>query len=234
MYSLELQGSDLVLGMQWLQTLGLVLHDWKNLMMQFEIDKRQYFLKGETTMRVAYESIHSLQQLMANGLETILMQITGVTNGNAPEFPDSTAAPTTAPNMAQLLVEYHSIFQNPSLPPMQAHDHQINLEAGANPVNVCPYRYPHIQKNEIERAMKEMLTTGIIRPSNSSFSSSVLLVKKKDGSWRFCIDYRALNKAIVKDRYPILVIDELLDELHGAFFFFLQSWISSLVITKFE
>ena len=82
-----------------------------------------------------------------------------------------------------------------------------------------PYHHPRRFKDEIEKAIKELLVMGHIKPSSSPFAYSVVLVLKKDGTMRMCIDYRALNKKTIKNWYPIPRIDELMDELHGVVFF---------------
>lgn len=119
-----------------------------------------------------------------------------------------------------IMNQYTTIFQEAQcLPPQRSQDHKILLMQEAIPISVKPYWYPHYQKNEIEKMVKGLLSSGVIRPSTSPYSSPVLLVKKHDGSWRLCVDYRELNNIIIKDKYPIPVIDELLDELKRARFF---------------
>jgi hypothetical protein len=83
-------------------------------------------------------------------------------------------------------------------------------------VNTRPYRLSHSQKDTMEALILQLLKKQVIRPSVSPYSSPTILVKKKDGTWRLCIDYRKLNKLTVKNKFPIPVIEDLLDELHGA------------------
>jgi hypothetical protein len=131
---------------------------------------------------------------------------------------DSITAPEAL--LEELLTTFDGLFAEPSgLPPPRARDHNIVLKLGTLPVAVRPYRYPAAHKDELERQCAAMIAQGIVRRSDSVFSSPVLLVKKPDGSWRFCVDYRALNALTIKDAFPIPVVDELLDELHGACFF---------------
>lgn len=107
----------------------------------------------------------------------------------------------------------------PGQPPNRGFEHTNKLEPGIQAVITTPYRHPKAYKDEIEKAIQELLALGHIKPSSSPFASSVVLVKKKDGTLRMCIDYRALNKKTLKNRYPIPRIDELMDELRGANYF---------------
>jgi hypothetical protein len=134
--------------------------------------------------------------------------------------PDAARLHTTSASASlldELLASFGDVFAEPQgLPPLRASDHCITLKPGAQPVAVRPHRYPASHKDELERQCAAMMDQGIIRCSSSAFSSPVLLVKKADGTWRFCVNYHALNALTIKDAFPIPVVDELLDELHGA------------------
>ena len=209
-FVLPLQGLDVVLGVQWLELLGPTLCDWKAHTMEFEWAGQKRMVRGllyKPITQVQPEEI-SKEARMGQACFALTFQ------------PENDAAPPQVPiEMSCLLQQFEEVFQVPSeLPPSRDIEHHITLKEGVDPVNVRPYRYAHFQKAEIEKQVEEMLRSGLIQPSSSPFSSPVLLVKKKDGSWRFCTDYPALNSATVKDRFPIPTVDDMLDELHGAKF----------------
>nr|GEU41725.1 putative mitochondrial protein [Tanacetum cinerariifolium] len=119
--------------------------------------------------------------------------------------------------LLHILIDSGNVFEVPTeLPPRRSFDHRRLLKEENVTINIRPYRYPPSQKDTIEAIVKELLDSGVIRPSNIPFSSPIVMVKKKYGSWRMCIDYRHLNKHTVKDKFPIPVIEELIDELQGA------------------
>ena len=209
-FILPLEGYEAVLGTQWLRTLGEILWDFSKLVMKFHCDGNQIILKGLTDKVV---DSHALSKEVTRFPVGAFVQVMAI------DRPMTTSVATT-PELHELLEVFGEIFQEPvGLPPNRAQDHHIPLQPGSRPVCSKPYRHPYYQKGEIERLVSEMLSTGVIHPSNSPFSSPVVMVKKKDGTWRMCIDYRSLNQITIKDKFPIPLIDELLDELSGAKFF---------------
>nr|GEW69867.1 putative reverse transcriptase domain-containing protein [Tanacetum cinerariifolium] len=104
----------------------------------------------------------------------------------------------------------------PGLPPPRQVEFKIELIPGAAPVVRAPYHLAPSELKELSDQLKELFEKGFIRPSSSPWGAPVLFVKKKDGSFCMCIDYRELNKLIVKNRYPLLRIDDLFDQLQGS------------------
>ncbi|GJT91412.1 putative reverse transcriptase domain-containing protein [Tanacetum coccineum] len=108
------------------------------------------------------------------------------------------------------------IIEWSGLPPTRQVEFQIDLMPGAAPVARAPYRLAPSEMKELSEQLQELSDKGFIRPSSSPWGAPVLFVKKKDGSFRMCIDYRELNKLTVKNRYPLPRIDDLFDQLQGS------------------
>jgi len=137
------------------------------------------------------------------------------------EISDQPVVPVQYPEEIQTLIQqFPELFQEPKgIPIGRSSSHTIPLIAGAQPFRLRPYRYNPTQKNEIENQVTKLLNNGMIQESQSSFASPVLLVKKKTGDWRICVDYRRLNAMTIKNRFPLPIFDEIVDELWGAKWF---------------
>lgn len=152
--------------------------------------------KGEETYLVAYKEEGMIPNSLAvpNEIVSILDEFTDVM---PPELPKK-------------------------LPPRRGVDHAIELEPGAKPPAMVPYRMAPPELDELKKQLKELLDAGYIRPSKAPYGAPVLFQKKHDGSLRMCIDYRALNKVTIKNKYPIPLVDDLFDKLGKA------QWFSKL------
>ena len=154
-----------------------------------------------------------MSKLLRKSQQCILVQLCSL---------DVQTSKSSIPVDLQRVIDNHSeVFADipKGLPPARDHDHTIHLHPGSVPPNIRPYRYSYAQKSEIEHLVAERLEAGITQPSQSAYSAPVVMVPKKDHAWHMCPDYRELNKMTMKDKFPIPVIDELLDELQGAIFF---------------
>ncbi|KAD7477848.1 hypothetical protein E3N88_00984 [Mikania micrantha] len=202
---LPISSLDLILGMEWLESLGEITHDWHKAWMRFIYQGTDVQLQGLSSNYSGSAALHQWLSFDEPSFDS-----------NSPFITVSSAlANVQHPAFTSLLSNFSHLFCAPlGLPPPRSHDHTILLNS-TQPICVCPYRYPHLHKTENERQVQELLALGMIQASTSAYSSPVILVRKKDKSWRMCVDYRALYKVTIPNKYPIPVVEELLDELHG-------------------
>ena len=115
----------------------------------------------------------------------------------------------------ELIQKHHKVFQEllMELPLNKKTEHLIDLVPRAKPINIRPYRYPHHHKTEIERLTQDLLKCGVISKSRSPYAAPVVLFRKKDRSFKLCIDYRGLTKVTIKNKFPIPFMGEMMDEL---------------------
>ena len=215
LFVVDIPDTNMILGVHWLITLGKVMTDWKTLEMEWYDEKtgRHEKIRGQHTYLPQTISAHRMEAIFWKGDIEWAVELCASEAG--------TTGQTIHPEIQSILDQYAIVFGEipPGQPPDQGFENTIELEQGIQAVITTSYRHPKAYWDEIERAIQELLALGHIQPSTSPFASFVVLVKKKDGTLRMCIDYRALNKKTLMNRYAIPRIDELMDELRGAHFF---------------
>nr|GEU90355.1 transposon Ty3-I Gag-Pol polyprotein [Tanacetum cinerariifolium] len=182
---LPLGGCEMVLEIQWLATLGNIQWNFKTLIMEFTYQDKKVILKGTQQTIVHWKQGNQKSERGKNIAKLSAMSVY--------------VHPATL-----LKLEINDSIPKPIAEVLEAYESFFNL-----------YRHLPNHKDAVELMVKELLDSGVIRNSKSSFSSPIVMVKKKDGSWRMCVDYMQLNKYKVKDKFPIPVIEELIDEMCG-------------------
>jgi hypothetical protein len=213
MISIPMGGVDVILGVQWLQSLGTMDFNFQELFMKFSLEGKKFELRGIIGKPSKMVSSNGMKKLIKKGHQGVIVQLFSLDV--------QTSKPYIPLDLQGIIDKNSKVFEEipRGFPPTHDHDHVIHLILGNVPPNIRPYRYPYSHKSEIEHMVEEMLDTGIIRRSQISYSAPMVRVLKKEGSWHMCPDYRKLNKLTIKDKFLILVIGELLDELHGAIYF---------------
>ncbi|GJZ94949.1 putative reverse transcriptase domain-containing protein [Tanacetum coccineum] len=210
----ELGSFDAIIGMDWLAKYQAVIMcaekivriPWKNKTLIIHGDGST---QGNVT-RLNIISCTKTQKYMEKGFPIFLAHVTTKEVEDKSEKKRLEDVP--------IVQDFLEVFPEdlPGLPPTRQVEFQIDLVPGAAPVARAPYRLAPSEMKELSEQLKELPDKGFIRPSSSPWGAPVLFVKKKDGSFRMCIDYRELNKLTVKNRYPLPRIDDLFDQLQGS------------------
>jgi hypothetical protein len=195
---------DVILGMDWLESHSPMMVHWKQKWLKFQYNNASIILHG----------------MSSTGMDSVLLQVCLISDDVAKEDQSLNSLPVEVQSLIQ---QYQHLFEAPvGLPPTRSCNHSIPLLPNSKPVAIRPYRYPPKMKDVLEQQVAEMLQQGLIKPSASEFSSPVLLVPKKDGGYRFCVDYRQLNSITAISKFPVPIFDQLMDELAHA------KWFSTL------
>jgi hypothetical protein len=208
---------DLILGIPFLKALGPILWDFNTLQMEFKFNGKRFVLRGAKPSSIKVVSNKSFNHTLQQGAQLCYLSVDIIQSEPATCF-QLQMAETLPLEIVHLLNTYADLFESPKglPPPRPGFDHQLPLKEGTTPFNIRPYRYSSVQKDIVDGLVEEMMEKGWIQHSNSPFASPVVLVRKKGGQWRLCVDYRRLNQATIKDKFPIPLIDDLMDELGGS------------------
>jgi hypothetical protein len=166
MFFIDMGGCDIVIGVEWLRTLGPILMYFKELTMPFQQEGQRYQFQGLTTGSLDIISSHRMENILKKGHSGIIAQL---------HYIKVVETPSVHPDLQAILSKHQAIFSTPQrIPPRGVHDHSIPLAPSSLPPNVLPYRHPFSQKNEIEKKIEELLQVGVIHPSTSPYSSPVV------------------------------------------------------------
>ncbi|GJX33444.1 putative reverse transcriptase domain-containing protein [Tanacetum coccineum] len=210
----ELGSFDVIIGMDWLRRChAVIVCDEKLVQIPYGNETLTFCgnkSSNERESRLTVISCSKAQEYMAKGCQVFLAQISAKKEEDKSERKQIKDVP--------IVRDFPEVFPEdlPGLPPARPVEFQIDLIPGAAPVARAPYRLAPSEMKELSEQLQELSDKGFIRPSSSPWGAPVLFVKKKDGSFRMCIDYRELNKLTVKNRYPLPRIDDLFDQLQGS------------------
>nr|ABD28293.1 RNA-directed DNA polymerase (Reverse transcriptase); Zinc finger, CCHC-type; Peptidase aspartic, active site; Retrotransposon gag protein [Medicago truncatula] len=194
---LPLSGMDVILGMNWLEYNHVLINCFS---------KSVHFSSVEEESGAEFLSTKQLKQLERDGILMFSLMATLSIENQA------------VIDRLPVVCEFPEVFPDeiPDVPPEREVEFSIDLVPGTKPVSMAPYRMSASELSELKKQLEDLLEKKFVRPSVSPWGAPVLLVKKKDGSMRLCIDYRQLNKVTIKNRYPLPRIDDLMDQLVGA------------------
>ncbi|GJS65500.1 putative nucleotidyltransferase, ribonuclease H [Tanacetum coccineum] len=203
---IKLGSFDVVIGMDWLSKYrAKILCDEK--VVHIPIDGETLIIRGDRSKtRLNLISCIKTERYISRGCQVFMIQVMEK-KSDEKKLED-----------IPVVKEFPDVFPEdlPGIPPVRQVEFQIDLIPGAAPVARTPYRLAPSEMQELSNQLQELTDRGFIRPSTSPWGAPVLFVKKKDGSFRMCIDYRELNKLTIKNRYPLPRIDDLFDQLQGS------------------